>query len=121
MYASGASVDSGSTTMWARVKGRTEDALLAMRFHAYVFRPGYSRPRQGARPRTRSYRLLYGSTSWLYSVLRRLFSRHTTTTDTLGRAMLAVTWLQGRGPRILTSTDNNALGARPAADRAPAA
>ena len=31
--------------MWARVKGRTENALLQMRFKAlYLFRPAYIQP-----------------------------------------------------------------------------
>ncbi|WP_326725341.1 NAD(P)H-binding protein [Streptomyces sp. NBC_00243] len=113
VYVSGNSADSASGTMWARVKGRTEDDLLALPFHAYVFRPTYIRPRQGARPGTRSYRLMYAATSWLYPVLRRLFPQHLTTTDTLGRAMLGVTRLRGSGPRVLTSTEINDLGARP--------
>ncbi|MFI6339268.1 NAD(P)H-binding protein [Streptomyces sp. NPDC050535] len=105
VYVSGAGADSASGTMWARVKGRTEDALLAMPFHAYAFRPGYIRPRRGARPGTRSYRLL-----------RRVFPRHMTTTDTLGRAMLAVARLKGRGPRVLDTTRINSLGALPRAE-----
>ncbi|MEV7345740.1 NAD(P)H-binding protein [Streptomyces sp. NPDC093544] len=116
VYVSGAGSDSASTTMWARVKGRTEDALLALPFHAYIFRPAYIRPRQGARPGTRSYRLMYAATSWLYPLLRRIFPKHTTTTDTLGRAMLGVTRLKGRGPRVLASTEINDLGALPLAE-----
>ncbi|WP_369244001.1 NAD(P)H-binding protein [Streptomyces sp. R41] len=112
VYVSGHSADSASATMWARVKGRAEEALLALPFRAYVFRPSYIRPRRGARPATRPYRLLYASTSWLYPVLRRLFPRHMTTTDTVGRAMLAVTRLQGRGPRVLTSVEINGLAAQ---------
>jgi hypothetical protein len=84
-----------------------------MPFRAYVFRPAYLQPRHGARPRTRSYRLVYASTSWLYPLLHRPFLRHTTTTDTLGRAMLAVTRPQGRGPRVLASAEINSLRARP--------
>lgn len=96
--------------MWARVKGRTENALLAMDLHAYMFRPGYIQPRHGAVSRTGSYRMLYRATSWLYPVLRRLAPRHTTTTEHLGRAMIAVVPREGEGPRILDSADINRLG-----------
>ncbi|MFJ4851402.1 MULTISPECIES: epimerase [unclassified Streptomyces] len=111
VYVSGASADSASRTMWARVKGRAEDELLALPLRTYVFRPGYIRPRHGARPRSRTSRLLYGATSWTYPVLRRLFPRHTTTTDAIGRAALAVTRRGGSGPRVLTSADINTAAA----------
>ncbi len=96
--------------MWARIKGRTENALLATDLHAYMFRPGYIQPRHGAVSRTASYRALYRLTSWLYPVLHRLAPRHTTTTEHVGRAMLAVVERKGEGPRILTSADINQLG-----------
>ncbi|MFD3452623.1 epimerase [Streptomyces sp. NPDC058691] len=108
VYVSGASADSASTTMWARVKGRAEDELLALPLRTYVFRPGYIRPRHGARPRSLTSRLAYGATSWTYPVLRRLFPRHTTTTDAIGRAALAVVRRGGTGSRVLTSADINA-------------
>src|SRR5580698_3602450 len=48
VYVSGAGTDSSEhgRTMWARVKGRTENALLRMPFRAaYMFRPGVIQPR----------------------------------------------------------------------------
>src|ERR1700686_396699 len=47
IYVSGAGTDSTERgrTMWARVKGKTENALLQMPFKAaYMFRPGYIQP-----------------------------------------------------------------------------
>jgi hypothetical protein len=39
--------------MWARVKGKTENALLALSFQAvYMFRPGYIQPVGGVRSKT---------------------------------------------------------------------
>jgi uncharacterized protein YbjT (DUF2867 family) len=111
VYVSGHGADSAGTTMWSRGKARAEEALLALPLRAYVFRPSYVRPMRGARAATRPYRLMYASTSWLYPVLRRLFPRHMTTTDTVGRAMLAVTRSQGRGPRVL-SVEINGLAAQ---------
>jgi uncharacterized protein YbjT (DUF2867 family) len=46
IYVSGEGTDNTQRgrSMWARVKGRTENELLAMPFHAYMFRPGYIQP-----------------------------------------------------------------------------
>ena len=52
VYVSGAGTDSTEhgRTMWARVKGRTENALLRLPFKAaFMFRPGVIVPRFGAR------------------------------------------------------------------------
>lgn len=49
-YVSGAQTDSSESgkTMWARVKGRTENALKRMNFKAvYNFRPGFMKPVEG--------------------------------------------------------------------------
>lgn len=54
-YVSGVGTDSTERgrTMWARVKGRTENALLALPFAAaYMFRPGYIQPVGGVRSKT---------------------------------------------------------------------
>ena len=112
-YVSGEGTDSSGRgrVMWARVKGRTENALLAMPMNTYIFRPGYIQPRHGAVSKTRSYRLTYTLTSWLYPVLRRLAPAHTTTTEHLGRAMLAITREATTDQRILYSRDINRLGA----------
>ncbi|MEU8759715.1 epimerase [Streptomyces sp. NPDC048659] len=112
-YVSGEGTDSTERgrVMWARVKGRTENALLATGMDTYLFRPGYIRPRHGAVSRTRAYRLTYALTSWLYPVLHRLAPAHTTTTDHLGRAMLAVARTRPPGDRVLYSRDINRLGA----------
>ncbi|MBG0850364.1 epimerase [Streptomyces spinoverrucosus] len=111
-YVSGEGTDSSEQgrVMWARVKGRTENALLAMPMNAYMFRPGYIHPRNGAVSRTPSYRVLYTLTSWLYPLLHRLSPGHTTTTEHIGRAMLAVTRPGVVEQRILYSRDINRLG-----------
>ncbi|MDX3762410.1 epimerase [Streptomyces sp. AK02-04a] len=120
-YVSGEGTDSteAGRSMWARVKGRTENALLAMPFHAYLFRPGYIRPQRGAVSRTAAYRRLYRLTSWLYPLLHRLAPGHTTTTEHLGRAMIAVVGLDGRGPHVLHSPDINRLGTPASTGAAP--
>lgn len=112
-YVSGEGTDSTERgrTAWARIKGGTENALLSMDMRAYMFRPGYIQPLHGERSRTRWYRVMYMLTSWLYPVLRRLAPGQVTSTQALGRAMLAVVRLQGAGPHILRSPDINRLGA----------
>ena len=93
IYVSGAGTDGTGQgrTMWARVKGDTENALLRLPFRAaYMFRPAYIHPAHGERSRTISYRVLYAATGWLFPILRRLFPRHVTTTEEVGRAMLRV-------------------------------
>jgi len=55
IYVSGAGTDSTERgrLMWARVKGRTENALLQMQFKAvYLFRPAYIQPLHGIRTKT---------------------------------------------------------------------
>jgi uncharacterized protein YbjT (DUF2867 family) len=111
-YVSGEGTDTSEQgrSGWARVKGRTENALMAMDMRAYMFRPGWIQPLHGERSRTGSYRTLYAATSWLYPVLRRVVPRHVTTTQALGRAMLAVARQEGAGPRLLHSPEINRLG-----------
>src|ERR1700691_3872295 len=62
VYVSGAGTDSSEhgRTMWARVKGKTENALLRLPFKAaYMFRPGFIQPLDGIRSKTTVYRVFY--------------------------------------------------------------
>ena len=93
IYVSGVGTDSSEhgRTMWARVKGRTENALLRLPFRAaYMFRPGLIQPMHGIRSKTPSYRLLYSLLGPLVSLLRSVFPNHILSTEQIGRAMLAV-------------------------------
>ena len=93
IYVSGSGTDSTEKgrTMWARVKGRTENALLALPFKAaYMFRPGFIQPLHGIQSRTKVYRVFYVVLGPLFPALRAIFPRTITTTEQLGRAMLAV-------------------------------
>jgi uncharacterized protein YbjT (DUF2867 family) len=107
VYVSGAGTDSSEKgrTMWARVKGRTENALLRLPFKAaYMFRPGVIQPVHGARSRTTAYRVAYAFTKPLLPLLRRLFPRYILTTEEIGRAMIHVA-KQGAPKQILESWD----------------
>ena len=91
VYVSGASTDSTEKgrSMWARVKGRTENDLLKLPFRAaYMFRPGFIEPVHGARSKTALYRAIYAMTKPLMPVLRVLMPNAILTTDQVGQAML---------------------------------
>jgi uncharacterized protein YbjT (DUF2867 family) len=110
-YVSGVGTDSTERgrTMWARVKGRTENALLAMPFKAaYMFRPGYIQPIGGVSSKTAWVQAALTVVAPLYPVLHRLAPRSTTTTANLGRALIQIA-ASGYDKRILYSRDINAL------------
>ncbi len=93
IYVSGSGTDSTERgrMMWARVKDKTENALLQMPFKAvYMFRPGYIQPLHGIRTKTRWYRAIYAVIGPLYPIWKLLFPKYVTTTECVGRAMLNV-------------------------------
>lgn len=111
IYVSGAGTDSSEQgrMMWARVKGRTENALMRLPFKAaYMFRPGFIQPLHAIRSRTTAYRVFYVLTKPVLPMLRWAFPDHILTTEQIGRAMLAVA-RQGAPKRILESRDIRAM------------
>jgi uncharacterized protein YbjT (DUF2867 family) len=110
VYVSGQGTDStgAGRTMWARVKGQTENALLDLPLRAYMFRPGYIQPMHGAKSRTRLYSAIYAVLKPLYPLVRRLAPGSVTTTEQMARAMLRVA-RSGAPTRILAPRDINAL------------
>ncbi len=110
-FISGAGADSSERgrTMWARVKGRTENALLALPFGAVtVFRPGLIRPLHGITSRTRSYRLLYAAIAPVMPWVEAIAPGSVTTTERVGRAMIHAA-LEGAPKRVLATADINRL------------
>jgi uncharacterized protein YbjT (DUF2867 family) len=109
VYVSGAGTDSTQKgrTMWARVKGKTENALLNLPFKAaYMFRPGIIQPLHGIQSRTSGYRIFYSVTKPLMPILRTLFPQYVTTTELLGRAMIRVAQ-RGYPKHVLETSDIN--------------
>jgi hypothetical protein len=98
--------------MWARVKGETENALLALPFRAaYMFRPGFIQPMHGIRSRTPFYNAVYAVLGPLFPVLKTVAANHVTTSDAIGRAMLEVA-KRGAPMRLLEQRDINAIAAQ---------
>ncbi len=86
-YISGAGT--GGWQMWARVKRRTENDLLALPFRAaYMFRPGFLKPVPGQRYALKMYRWL----GWLFPLMRRFGWG-----STLGELALAMLHATERG------------------------
>ena len=96
--------------MWARVKGKTENSLLAMPLNAFMLRPGYIQPLKGVRSPRRRYRVLHAVLGLLYPLMKRFLPAHVTTTENLGRAMIR-TARNGYSKRLLENPDINALAA----------
>jgi uncharacterized protein YbjT (DUF2867 family) len=106
VFVSGRGAD--GQAMWARVKRRAEQALLAMPFKAvYVFRPAFIQPMHGIRSRTAMYNALYAV---LWPVTYLLPASMKTTTERVGLAMLNVV-RRGYDKPVLESSDINRAAA----------
>jgi uncharacterized protein YbjT (DUF2867 family) len=111
IYVSGAGTDSTEhgRSMWARVKGQTENALLRLPFKAaYMFRPGFIQPLHGIKSKTAFYRILLAVLAPVIPLLMKLSPKYVTTTEVIGRAMIKAA-RQGAPKRVLESQDINAL------------
>jgi len=107
IYVTGKGTDSTErgNSMWARVKGKTENALLRHPFKAtYMFRPGAIIPLHGIKSRTGWYNTIYTVAKPLFFLMRKLFPNSVTTTEQVGRAMLSVA-KRGYPKPILESGD----------------
>jgi len=109
-YISGAGTDSSEKekTMWARVKGKTENALLSLPFKkAYMFRPAFIQPMKGIKSKTGLYNAIYTVFSPLYFILKH-FDSIVTNTETFAKAMILTT-LRGYEKTILENKDINKI------------
>jgi uncharacterized protein YbjT (DUF2867 family) len=115
LYVSGAGTDGTERgrSMWARVKGETENALLKLPFKAaYMFRPGFIRPLHGITSKTWSYRVLYAIVDPIAPLLGAVAPDAITTTERLGQAMLNAV-RKGAPKRVLEMRDINELAPIP--------
>jgi uncharacterized protein YbjT (DUF2867 family) len=112
-YISGQGADSSERgrSMWARVKGKTENALLALPFKAaYMLRPGFIQPLHGIKSKTRVYRVFYAVSKPLLPVLKTFFPQQVITTEQLGRVMIAIA-KHGYPKQVLEMKDINSVEA----------
>ena len=102
-YVSGVGTDSTEKgrSMWARVKGKTENDLMKLQFKAaYMFRPGYIQPTKGLKNAYNAYKIFVP----FYPILKKLFPKYVTTLREIGLAMINVT-LYGSDKKILECRD----------------
>jgi uncharacterized protein YbjT (DUF2867 family) len=114
VYVSGTGTDSTESgpIMWARVKGKTENALLKLPFkRAFMFRPGAIRPMHGVRSKTPLYQIFYTLAAPIMPILTWLLApKYMTTSERIGRAMLKVA-REGFSKPLVENADIHALGA----------
>src|SRR5262249_22843078 len=108
-YVSG--VGTGGKAMWARVKKRVEDELLALFPNAYMIRLGALRPIHGETSPTRWTRLAYRVFAPLLALIQAVAPKAIVTTEELGRAMIHLA-REGAPRHVLDPPDLRALGAR---------
>jgi len=109
MYVSGMGTDSSekSGSMWARVKGKTENDLLGLPFRAaYMFRPAAIVPLHGIKSKTKLYQFFYTVLGPVLPVMYKAFPQYVTTSEQLGRAMLVVA-KRGAPQSVLENSDIN--------------
>ncbi|RCW42452.1 epimerase [Paenibacillus prosopidis] len=91
IYVSGRGTDSSEKgrSMWARVKGKTENDLLRLPFKAaYMFRPGLIIPLNDVKSKTKLYQLVYDTLKPVYPLLKKL--NGVITSEQVGKAMIHV-------------------------------
>jgi uncharacterized protein YbjT (DUF2867 family) len=108
VYVSGGSTDSSEhgRMRWARVKGGTENAVIATFPHGYALRPGFVQPSHGKRSKTPAYRLFtpaLPAIGWLLGLLR-LKPALMTSTAQLGQVALHLA-RHGHSRHVLENRD----------------
>ena len=109
-YVSGQGTDTseGGRMMWARVKGKTENALLKLPFKAvYNFRPGFMKPKRGQQ----NIKTIFKIMAALYPVIHAILPNSASTLKEVGLAMIK-TVQQGYEKTILEVKDINLLAKR---------
>ncbi|MEO9851653.1 MAG: NAD-dependent epimerase/dehydratase family protein [Reichenbachiella sp.] len=103
IYVSGEGTDSSEKgrTMWARVKGKTENDLLGLGFkQAFMFRPGAIIPLRGIKSKTKVYQFMYDYFMWLVKLMKLLAPNSVVNTTQIGQAMINAT-LRGYDEKII--------------------
>ena len=106
-YVSGQGTDASEKgrIMWARVKGKTENALLKMGFkQAFMFRPGLIIPKRRIKSRTKSYQFMYDYFMWLVKIIKTIAPNSVVDTTQIGQAMIN-SMLKGYSTNVLRPID----------------
>ena len=93
-YVSGQGTDSTEkgSSMWARVKGKTENDILNLGFkQAFAFRPGAIIPLRGIEPSSKMYRMLINNLTWLIKLIKWMAPNAVVNTTQIGLAMINAT------------------------------
>jgi hypothetical protein len=109
IYVSGMGTDSSEKgrSMWACVKGKTENDLLRLPFKVVcMFRPAAIVPLYGVKSKTKLYQFFYATLGPLLPMMYKVFPQYVTTTEQIGRAMLTVA-KQGAPKSIVENSDIN--------------
>ena len=101
-YVTGKSTDSSEKggVGWARVKGATENALMRLFRHAYMFRPGFMKATAGQK----NLKIYYKLFAWVYPLGRALYPAAFCTLQDVARAMIHVA-VKGSPKQILEVRD----------------
>ena len=89
-YVSGVGTDSSEKgkSMWARVKGKTENDLMKLPFKdVYAYRPGYIQPIKGLKNAYKIYKVF----APFYPILEKIFPKYVGTLEEIGNSMIIVT------------------------------
>jgi hypothetical protein len=109
-YVSGAGTDSSEKgrMMWARVKGKTENDLMKLRFkNVYAFRPAFMKAVKGQKNLPKFYKYI----QFPYPVLHALFPKYFGTLSDVGLAMINCA-LAGAEKKVLEAKDIAELAKR---------
>ncbi|MCK5372222.1 MAG: epimerase [Cyclobacteriaceae bacterium] len=102
--AQGADSSERSIRMWARVRGKTENALMSYPFkHINCFRPGYIQPMKGVKSQVKNYRIFYALSSPFYGLIKH-FPSFACTSVELAKEMLNAAYFGYSSP-ILESRE----------------
>lgn len=110
IYVSGAYADARSWVTPLRIKGETEEALALLPIRTVMLRPGGIQPVEGVRSPHPAMAALYSFAGPAMGLGVQLMPGLMTTTQRVGRAMLAALRRPG-SPSILENGDINRLGA----------